>query len=353
MKILHIIYSLGSGGAERFVVDLCNRQSMNSNNEVILLSICDSNNPANAHYVPELTSKVRFENLHLPSGLSLKSILGVYRFIKKEKPAVVHCHSNLMLLYLPMLFLKCKYVHTLHSTALHCLSNKRFKGINHYFYTHKVQPITISEDSSRNYQELYNLKNDICITNGREPLRRTSEVPAEFSNAKDSIIFIHVASCTKPKNHERLFRVFKKLEQEHSDFHLFCLGQGYDMYRDLNIEDEQIHFLGEKSNVADYLSFSDFFVLSSDYEGLPISLLEAMSLGVVPICTPAGGIKDVLRDGENGYMTSTFDDEEFYQKVKQAIAERGRITKDALMNEYQAQYTMKVCADKYYNAYIK
>lgn len=352
MKILQIIYSLSSGGGERFVVDLCNRLAETEGNEVVLLTICDSNIPQMAHYLSDLCKNVRFENLHKPKGLSFGSMYGVYSFIKKEKPDVVHLHSNMMLCY-PSFFLyrKCKYVHTLHTLASYCAGNKVCKVINEHFYKNGVKPITISSTCQQSYIDLYKNQKSIQITNGREPLHPSGIIPVDIKLAVGKPVFVHVARCAPEKNQPRLFRAFDRLYNEGESFELLCLGSNYDEYIDKYKEHPQIHILGEKRNVADYMALADYFVLSSDFEGLPLTLLEAMSLGVTPVSTPAGGVADVIRDGENGYMTSGFENDEYYQKIKQAIHEREKFSKEKIKQEYEENYSMKVCADKYLQVY--
>lgn len=352
MKILQIIYSLCSGGAERFVVDLCNRLAETGGNEVVLLTVCDSNIPKMAHYLPDLNENVRFENLHKPKGLSFGSMFGVYSFIKKEKPDVVHLHSNMMLCYPSfILYRECKYIHTLHSVAKYCAGNKICKVINSLFYKKRVKPITISSICQKSYIDLYGSTEAIQITNGREALVPTGNTPSDVHLTVGSPVFIHVARCAPVKNQPRLFRAFDRLYSEGESFELLCLGSNYDEYIEKYRNHPQIHILGEKRNVADYMALADYFVLSSDFEGLPLTLLEAMSLGVTPVSTPAGGVADVIRDGENGYMTNGFGDDEYYQKIRQAIHERGKFSKEKIKQEYEDSYSMKVCAEKYLQVY--
>lgn len=354
MKILQIIYSLSSGGGERFVVDLCNRLALDSSNEVILLTICDSNNPKMVLYLQDLNKNVRFENLHRLKGLSLGSMFGVYSFIKKEKPDVVHLHSNMMLCYPSFLmYRKCKYVHTLHNLASYCAGNRICKIINNHFYKNKIKPITISPVCQQSYIDFYKNHESTQITNGREPLVPSSLNPLDIKIHEDRVLFIHVARCAPQKNQPRLFHTFDRLYNEGISFELLCIGSNYDEFSKKYKDHPQIHILGEKNNVADYMALADYFVLSSDFEGLPLTLLEAMSMGVVPICTPAGGIVDVIRDGENGYMAETFDNEDYYNKVKQAIAERGKISREALIKEFDDKYSMEICSKKYYHEYLR
>ena len=355
MKILQLAYSLASGGAERFVLDLCNQLAKDSDNEVVLLTTNDEHIPKNIHYLSSLTPNVRFINLHCPSGLHPLSFWRVLRTIQKEKPDVVHAHCNLLLLYLPTLFFcKSKYVHTLHSLAEQCLRYAWCKPINKWLYRHCVQAVTISPTCQRSYVELYKNDSAICVMNGREALIPTGVCPLKCIFVNDNAsIFVHVARFSKAKNQQRLFKAFEHLQEEGINFHLIVLGAGYDTteYARKYEGHPQIHLMGMQQNVADYVALADFFVLSSDWEGLPLSLLEAMSLGVVPISTPAGGIVDVIRDGENGYLSEGFDDENFYKKIKQAIAERGKISSESIKAEYERLYSMKTCATQYEKLY--
>ena len=107
----------------------------------------------------------------------------------------------------------------------------------------------------------------------------------------------------------------------------------------------KIKFLGEKNNVNDYLLCSDAFCLSSIYEGLPISLLEALSCGITPICTPVGGVPDVIKDGENGYLSKGFETNDYCKAIRKFIEKP--INKNLLVNFYKKNYSMEVCAGKY------
>lgn len=355
MKILQLAYSLSSGGGERFMVDLSNRLAENPQNEVILLTTNDDRNPKNVHYLGDVSPKVRFINLHSPSGFALKSFWGVYKTIRREKPDVVHAHCSLLLLVLPALLIReVKFVHTLHSLASVCLEHKWMKGLFRWFYQHRVQPITISNTCQQSYVDLYHSDRAVCIINGREPLVASGNRPVDVDFLEDNVwpVFIHVARCNPLKNQPRLFRAFDRLKADGVKFHLVVLGRGYaEEWLPRYQNDACIHIIGERKNVADYMALADFFVLSSDFEGLPLSLLEAMSMGVVPVCTPAGGVVDVIEDGQNGYCSPSFDDEDFYQTIRRALDELGKLSRSLIKKDYEDNYSMKVCAKKYYDVY--
>ena len=149
-----------------------------------------------------------------------------------------------------------------------------------------------------------------------------------------------------------LFKAFERLQAEGVNFHLIVFGSGYEgVWKKRCAGNPQIHIIGERKNVADYMAMADLLVFPFDYEGLPLSLLEAMSLGIVPICTSVGGIVDVIEDGANGYMTSLFEDDEFYHKIKLALNEKGKLNKDYIRSVYENNFSMKVCTKKYHILY--
>ncbi len=63
-----------------------------------------------------------------------------------------------------------------------------------------------------------------------------------------------------------------------------------------------VHLHGHHADILPIISALDVFVLSSHNEGLPMSLIEAMSVGTIPVCTKVGGIQEVIHDGVDGYL---------------------------------------------------
>lgn len=354
MKIIEITHGLSSGGGERLVVDLCNNFANIQDVEVLLIISQDLSIPGNSHYLPDLSEKVKLIELKEKNGFSLSSLFSLYRIIRKEKVDVVHSHGGLLSLIIPSLLKKkVKYFVTLHTLPSRLACVKWRKIISKFLFNRNVIPITISDVCHRDYFNYYGCNNDVLVVNGREPLNTTdafNEVNTYITGLKstnDTPIFIHVARAHPVKNHKRLFSTFNRISQEGFDFELVVLGAGYDIYDKRILDNPHFHILGECRNVGDYMACADYFVLTSDKEGLPLTLLEAMSMGVIPICTPAGGIKDVIRDGKNGYMPLDIDDELFYQSVKRALLERNQISAEQIKKEYEKYYSMNICVENY------
>ena len=173
-------------------------------------------------------------------------------------------------------------------------------------------------------------------------------------SSKDIPVFIHVARYAAQKNQKLLFSTFERLHNNGKKFLLIVIGANYEQspYMHLN-ETDYIKILGAKQNVGDYLACANYFVLSSTYEGLPLSLLEAMSMGCIPVSTPAGGVVDVIRDGENGLLSPSFEENDFYSTIAKVFEKDFTIDSASIIKEYKENYTMEVCVNKYYDAYKK
>jgi glycosyltransferase involved in cell wall biosynthesis len=112
-----------------------------------------------------------------------------------------------------------------------------------------------------------------------------------------------VANFKVHKGHPTLIRAFAKVRANAPDAHLVLVGVGQtegavrSQVAELGLDDA-VTFAGRRGDVPAILSRADAFVLASDHEGLPLSLLEAMALGTPAEVTRVGGIPEVVRDGE-------------------------------------------------------
>ena len=129
---------------------------------------------------------------------------------------------------------------------------------------------------------------------------------------------------------------------------LIC-GGGYDS--DLGksikaISGKSVYFLGEKNNISDYLINSDALILSSLYEGMPITVLEAMSLKVPVLSTPVCGVVDVIENGKNGYISNDFTEESFVGMLQEFGKNFSEIKERCKKNELN-RFSISRCAESY------
>ncbi len=361
MKILQIIYSLAPGGAERLVVDLSNELSRQGH-DVTLCVLRDDEQGNSGFYKHDVSEKVSYVNLVIPVGLRIKNIVILYKLIKKLKPQVVHSHLNLVNYVFPLtiIFTKIRFFNTIHSNPKNEVGNSIEYWIRRYFYSNfKMKAITISEETSRYFLAYYKSPPFGEIYNGRALPKQT----AEYSDVRNDVqkfrdkgdtVFLHIGTCNTAKNQRMLINAFNKIVQNGDHAVLMIIGSGFDSEEGRSLKSlacDKIIFLGERHNVSDYLLNSDAFCLSSVREGMPISLLEALACGCIPICTPVGGLINTIINGKTGYISKSVSENDYYFSIRTYLENKSQIKKDDLIQYYLTNFSIEECVKKYLSFY--
>jgi glycosyltransferase involved in cell wall biosynthesis len=117
-----------------------------------------------------------------------------------------------------------------------------------------------------------------------------------------------IARFEVPKNHAMLFRALSSLKDHQWALDLIgdgpLLGKSKELAIQLGIS-QRVRFLGSQSQPERYLADSDIFVLCSDFEGLPLTILEAMRAGLAVVASDVGGIAEAVENGRTGLLTTT------------------------------------------------
>nr|WP_068893267.1 glycosyltransferase [Pedobacter panaciterrae] len=329
IKIMHLIGDLTKGGAERFVVDLCNELAKDDQYEVYLVSICV--NDTEDTFVKDVHKNVRYVSFNKGRGFSLRAFLALTKWLSREEPDVLHSHLN-GFEYLALYLLANKrtlFFHTIHNIAVAECPVYFLKVFRKLWYKiNRVKPVTISFDGRKTYRDYYQLDNDILIENGREDLVTTSEytlLSEHYREGEDTFTLVHIGRIVSEKNQELLIRAVQKFNiTEDKKCKLVIIGEVkekrlYQHLLELVNNDPYIEFVGGRHNVVDYLTIADAFCLSSIFEGMPISLIEALSVGCIPICTPVGGIGQMIRHGKTGFLSKDVSLESYYDVLKEAL----------------------------------
>jgi len=359
MKILEIIPDLRDGGAQRFVVDLCNELTNQKDIEVILISFYEISE--NYIFVSELNRNIKTFQLDKKPGFDFKVLVGLSKIIRKVKPDIIHSHLSTIKYILPFIvFSRNKFFHTIHTNPKKEPIDKLTRFLLKKLYNYeKIVPITISNDSSESFISVYKNRNNIEIFNGRPLIEKTNK----FHEIKDKIkgykktpntkVFIHIARISKEKNQILLINVFNKLINEGKDIILIMLGSFNDvaLYNKINtIKSENIYLLGPVSNPVDYLSCSDAFCLTSFYEGMPITLIEAFQTGCIPVCTPSGGVKNMISHRVNGILAEDISEKTFEKAVIEFLLlskEKVERMKENCLSTFWEYYYIKNTASEY------
>lgn len=354
MKIVEIIPQLSSGGAERFVVDLCNELCVN--HDVTLITYY--NLIDHGFYAAELSPSVKVISMNKSEGFSFTLFTKLYKEIRKLKPDVIHLHSRAIYYAFPSVVMSraASYM-TIHSAADKEAGNVLGKLLRKMFFrTGLITPVTISPESLNSFIDFYgypapmipNGRNVDCGLDIPEILVKEFE---QYRKTDATRILVNVARMTIVKRQDLLARVVKRLSEEGYDISLLLIGKHLDdevLEKVRKIESDVIHILGEKSNPLDYLRLADAFCLCSSYEGMPISLIEAMGVGTIPVCTPVGGIVDVINE-HNGFLSDDVSEESYHIALKRFL-DTDKDTLDEMRKQLQLSYkpySMIECAEKY------
>jgi len=357
MKIMQVITALNGGGAEKFVIDLSNELS--KNNEVILCTLYDINETM--FLAKALNKNVRIITLNKQLGLDWKIFTRLNKVINEEKPDVVNTHLRaLFYSSLPILFRRVNFFHTVHNMADKETSYV-FRNIYKLFFRYfNVVPIAISTKVLESIHKEYSSKFNVMIENGVNKVDLSSQVDSVTSEinsykvTKKTKVLLTIGRISKQKNYTLLIKTVNKLVDEGFDVILLVVGADHGELTYLKtIACNRVHFLGVKTNVIDYIYNADAFCLSSLYEGMPIVLLEALSMGCIPVCTPAGGVVDIITS-DIGFLSNGFSESLYYKELRSFLSASNTDIKnmqDNCKKLFISKYNITKTAENYYNTY--
>jgi glycosyltransferase involved in cell wall biosynthesis len=365
VKIIQLTYSLGNGGAEKFVVELSNALSVE--HEVVLCTY----KPNKPWMLPpeKLYAKVRNISLNIGSKKSLSNWNEAYKLIKDEKPDVVHVHASLVAFYMllfPLFFRKVRFIHTIHNTLTPAYE-KLFRHFSVFQLAgRKWINVCISKNIFELFSSRYRCLSFVHIDNGID-----AQSPNNINNLETEIcaikknneakLLIAVGNFSDYKRFDLLMEVMNYFYTKKNPLYLILLGEdkspGQNNYHKvMNMKNENVHVLGLKRNVADYMAFSDALIMSSSMEGMPLVILEAMSLGKPVISAPAGGVIDMIKNHVNGFLAADLSKEALIKAVMEFInasAEKiEQIGKNNLL-DFEQKYSIANCMKNYLNIYSK
>lgn len=362
MKIFEIIPQLSSGGAERFTIDLCNELSTKHEVTLIVLHSVEKF----GFYADELASNVRLVSMDKRMGFDMSLLFRLWRLIKKEKPDVVHTHLN-GIIYISLsaaINRRVVYCHTVHNTADKESNSFVCRVVRRLlFKTRLSTPITISEESQRSFLDYYGIDAPL-IDNGRNvpaDLALSASVVDEFKKYRrtdKTRVLVCLARMYPVKRHTLLAKVTARLYAEGYDFTVLAIGSTsqIDIVEEVKgLKSDNFYILGERKNPLEYLKAADAYALCSSYEGLPISLIEALGVGAVPVCTPVGGIVNLVHDGENGILAAGLEEDDYYNAMKRFLDldDEALCAMSKKAKESYAPFSMTECAQKYVSLFEK
>lgn len=366
LRIIHLIPNLSQGGASNICIDLCNYLS--ATNEVLLITLCEYDSGMLS--LTSISEKVQMVSFHKEKGLSLRLIWDVYKELKRLKPDVLHAH--MVGLFYCVLYL-ATFPRTKSFYTFHTLANKDAPKYYRVFYKQlfrffRVKPIPISSAVKKSIWQYYKIRSEEVIYHGVKKdindctsMQAVEEI-ASYKKSRFTKIFVNIARVSEEKNHYMLIESFKRLIREEYDILLLIIGSTPDsiLFKKLeDFADPYIRFLGAKENIFSYLKIADGFCLTSKYEGLSLATIEALSMRVIPICTPVGGVLEIIQDSYNGLLSEDCTVDSYVKALKRFLVmdnPEKETMRSNTFTTYKERFTLERCGEEYlalYNRILK
>lgn len=319
IKILYILEAT-SGGTQKHVIDIAKKIDKSHFLIDIIYSTLRNKNFENE--VDGIFNKV----IGLPitrnaSFSDITNIRKMIKIIKENDYNIVHCHSTKAgfvgrlaaflskhrnIIYSPHGFMFCD--NRIKIKRLMYLYLEKYLG----YLTQKLIAVSGSEKELALEHNIVPSKKIITLFNSIDPkeyidFNYINKVPEKIKDKNSEIILGTVGRLYYQKDPITLIKSFKLINEKYQNTKLIIVGDGplenscKKLIHKLSLEDK-VELAGYQKNSRSFYEMFDIFILSSHYEGLPYSLLEAMIMGIPSVGTSVIGIKDLIIDNVTGYL---------------------------------------------------
>ena len=330
MKVLQMLRHLDAGGSETLTLYICrNAESCGLDLAMVSLfsgSLQDEFRQSGVEYF-QLADSYR-EARYLP--------FRIRKLVKRLGARIVHTNQpyEAIMTYLGCIGLGVRIVHTYHGPT----PNEGLVRMINFIaprMARNVFPSKYLEDYYTNFPGIRGIPNRSVVLNGVDKSSLTlsgHSIKAELGIRNDELLLGMVCNFRKPKDQPTVCRALAKVFDEVPDIHFVFAGAVYpgseELYdesiricREAGIED-RVHFLGSRNDVADILSEMDLFVFSSNHEGLPLAIIEAMLLGVPTVLSDIPAHLEICDDGRVAKLFPVGDSDHLAESIRELIDDR-------------------------------
>ena len=321
MKIVFCLGSMGKGGAERVVANLSNYLVKKEHQITIITTISGNsvyplNKKIKHDYLDEQTNKQNF-------------ILKNIDRVKKLKKYLIEINPDIIVSLLPepsfrVLFLKDSIkkpiIVSVRNDPKIEYRSKKIKKIMDYLYPKADGFIFQTEQAKQYFTSKIQSKSTII------PNPISEEFIKEGETVQKEKVIITIGRLEEQKNQKLLIEAFEEIYHQFPEYQLHIYGEGSLRKELQRVIDERhlencVKLLGETNEIKEKLEKSEIFVLASNYEGMPNTLMEAMAVGLPCIATdcPCGGPAFLIQDNKNGKLVRINEKQELVEAIKELI----------------------------------
>lgn len=365
IKVLELIDGGFLGGGQTHILSLVGNLDPEKYDAVIAAA------PKGEFKEEAFSRGFKFQNVYLTKLYKGKYLNAIDKIVKDNKIDIIHSHGGIAGMYARFYkkkFDNVKIVHTIHGIHYNRTGNFLRRVFSQSTEQHLVKYtdrfICVSDEDKKLAEKMKiidPLKTEV-IKNGINVERFTGKEKdpglIERYNIKESDFIIgNISRFDYQKNQRQLIKVFSVLAQRIHDIKLLLVGDGKLFEECVNQAElegvaDKVIFTGEISNVEDYYPLIDIFVFPSLWEGLSITLIEAMASGRCIIASDIPANKELIKDNDTGLLYDVNDEESLYNRIQNAYIDkfdRERLSENA--SKEGLKYSEKEMAEKIEGVY--
>ncbi len=309
MRILQVITGCGLGGAQSVVIELANY--LCQEHEVIVAA-----GEGDGKMWPLLDARVRTVRLKvLKRKLSpLNDVLALPAFLwlyLRWKPDIVHLHSSKAGVLGRLAFPASRTIYTVHGFDSIRLAYRKYLRIEKALQRRCKAIVAVSDYDVDNLRQEGITHHVRRIYNGIASPASLDSHPFPFAGKYDRVVLC-IARVSPPKRPDLFLQTAALLPR----YAFVWIGNKEETATPQGASN--VYFMGNIPGAGAYAAYADLFMLASDYEGLPMVILEAMSFGKPVVASRVGGISEIVEQGKNGYTVEN-NPEDFAGKISRIL----------------------------------
>lgn len=312
-RYIFFIGTLRNGGAERVVSMLAN-QMAEQGMPVEILTFYDR------PVFYDVSPKVMLTSVEKHQKGKVKGFFWIRRYFRDNAKAVISFLAPFNMMSIPATFgTKVPIVVADRNDPTKVPSNFFVRKLRDFLYLFADGVVLQTEDNRAYFHKRIREKSAVIYN----PVTMNDQIGIALDAAKEKII-VSAGRLTRQKNQEMLIRAFSEIVKKYPEYKLVIYGEGPDretlqsLITSLNLQ-EQVILPGNVSDLHDRMKTAEMFVLSSDYEGMPNALIEAMCIGLPVISTFVSGTRELIDPEKNGILVNCADEGQLTEAMEDLI----------------------------------